>query len=45
MKKRCLLWDWKNSVLDKAVPWAMDEVPFDGPISSVANWNTVSLVS
>lgn len=42
VKKRCLLWDWTNTDGEghAGVPWAMDEVNFDGPISSVSNWNT-----
>lgn len=36
-KKRCLLWDWTNT---NGVPWAMDRINFDGPISAVSNWNT-----
>src|SRR5436305_335090 len=42
IKKRCLLWDWKNTCGDAAQPnvaWAMDKVNFDGPLSSVSNWN------
>ena len=41
-KKRCLLWDWTNSDGDghKGVPGQMDIVNFNGPISSVSNWNT-----
>jgi len=35
--KRCLLWDWTNT---RDVPWAMDNVDFKGPMSSVSNWNT-----
>lgn len=40
--KRCLLWDWTNTAgpSHAGVPWAMDKVPFTGPISSVSNWNT-----
>lgn len=40
-KKRCLLWDWTNTDGEghAGVPWAMDKVNFDGPISSVCNWN------
>lgn len=42
IKKRCLLWDWTNTdgPGHAGVPWAMDKVNFDGPISSVSNWNT-----
>lgn len=42
VKKRCLLWDWTNTDGEghAGVPWAMDNVNFDGPISSVSNWNT-----
>ncbi|KAJ9620957.1 hypothetical protein H2203_007543 [Taxawa tesnikishii (nom. ined.)] len=36
-KKRCLLWDWTNT---QGVPQAMETVNFNGPISSVSNWNT-----
>ena len=36
-KKRCVLWDYKNTL---QVPWAMDNINFNGPISSVSNWNT-----
>ncbi|KAK4994192.1 hypothetical protein LTR66_005728 [Elasticomyces elasticus] len=41
-RKRCLLWDWTNTdgPGHQGVPWAMDTVKFDGPISSVSNWNT-----
>ena len=41
VKKRCLLWDWTNTDGEGhvGVPWAMDKVNFDGPISSVCNWN------
>ena len=40
VKKRCLLWDWTNSAgPDGGVPKAMDKVNFNGPISSVSNWN------
>ncbi|KAI4119140.1 MAG: hypothetical protein LQ338_007323 [Usnochroma carphineum] len=42
IKKRCLLWDWTNSSGpgNPGVPWAMDQCNFDGPLSSVSNWNT-----
>lgn len=42
VKKRVLLWDWTNSDGQghSGVPWAMDKVNFQGPISSVSNWNT-----
>ncbi|MCJ1236715.1 hypothetical protein MMC14_004697 [Varicellaria rhodocarpa] len=42
VKKRCLLWDWTNSSGPNhpGVPWAMNNVDFAGPISSVSNWNT-----
>ncbi|KAL8840884.1 MAG: hypothetical protein Q9170_001148 [Blastenia crenularia] len=42
VKKRCLLWDWTNSSGpgNPGVPWAMDQCNFNGPISSVSNWNT-----
>ena len=42
VKKRCLLWDWTNTdgPGHSGVPWAMDNVNFNGPISSVSNWNT-----
>ncbi|MCJ1294176.1 hypothetical protein MMC34_005733 [Xylographa carneopallida] len=42
IKKRCLLWDWTNTdgPGHAGVPWAMDKVHFEGPISSVSNWNT-----
>lgn len=36
VKKRCLLWDWTNT---HDCPGQMDKVQFDGPISSVSNWN------
>lgn len=36
IKKRSLLWDWTNT---QKVPQQMDKVNFDGPISSVSNWN------
>ncbi|MCJ1227347.1 hypothetical protein MMC12_004002 [Toensbergia leucococca] len=36
-KKRCLLWDWTNT---NGCPGAMDNVNFNGPISSISNWNT-----
>ncbi|KAL8671412.1 MAG: hypothetical protein Q9168_004085 [Polycauliona sp. 1 TL-2023] len=41
VKKRCLLWDWTNSSGpgNPGVPWAMDQINFNGPISSVSNWN------
>jgi len=35
VKKRCLLWDW-TSTRDNI---SMDGVNFNGPISSVSNWN------
>ena len=37
IKKRCLLWDWTNT---QGCPQAIDNVNFEGPISSIANWNT-----
>lgn len=37
IKKRMLLWDYTNT---NEVPWAMDKINFNGPISSVSNWNT-----
>lgn len=42
VKKRCLLWDWTNSSGpgNPGVPWAMDQCNFNGPLSSVSNWNT-----
>lgn len=42
IKKRCLLWDWTNSSGpgNPGVPWAMDQCNFNGPLSSVSNWNT-----
>lgn len=42
LNKRCLLWDWTNTdgPGHAGVPWAMDNVDFKGPISSVCNWNT-----
>lgn len=42
IKKRCILWDWTNTdgPGHTGVPWAIDKIHFDGPISSVANWNT-----
>ncbi len=41
VKKRCLLWDWTNTdgLGHSGVPWAMDNCNFNGPISSVSNWN------
>lgn len=36
IKKRSLLWDWTNT---QKVPKQMDKVNFEGPISSVSNWN------
>jgi Glycosyl hydrolase catalytic core len=44
IKKRCLLWDWTNTdgPGHQGVPWAMDVVRFNGPLSSVSNWNTWS---
>jgi hypothetical protein len=42
VRKRCILWDFKNSVDfegQKAIPFAFDEVPWDGPVHSVSNWN------
>jgi hypothetical protein len=44
IKKRCLLWDWTNTdgPGHQGVPWAMDKVRFNGPLSSVSNWNTWS---
>ena len=41
VKKRCLLWDWTNTdgPGHSGVPWAMDNCNFNGPISSVSNWN------
>lgn len=42
VKKRCLLWDWTNSSGpgNPGVPWAMNQCNFQGPLSSVSNWNT-----
>ncbi|KAL8809949.1 MAG: hypothetical protein Q9223_002761 [Gallowayella weberi] len=42
VKKRCLLWDWTNSSGpgNQGVPWALDQCNFNGPLSSVSNWNT-----
>lgn len=41
MGKRCLLWDWTNTNGPNGnVAWAMDKVNFNGPMSSVSNWNT-----
>ncbi|KAF2184862.1 glycoside hydrolase family 128 protein [Zopfia rhizophila CBS 207.26] len=37
IKKRCLLWDYTNT---QDRPQQMDIVKFDGPISSVSNWNS-----
>jgi hypothetical protein len=37
IKKRCLLWDWTNTA---HIPTAMENVNFNGPLASVANWNT-----
>ena len=37
IKKRCLLWDYTNTH-DR--PQQMDIVNFNGPISSVSNWNS-----
>jgi hypothetical protein len=39
IKKRCLLWDWTNTA---NIPHAIENVNFDGPLSSVANWNVWS---
>ncbi|KAF2653437.1 glycoside hydrolase family 128 protein [Lophiostoma macrostomum CBS 122681] len=36
IKKRCLLWDYTNT---NDCPGQMDKVNFNGPISSVSNWN------
>jgi hypothetical protein len=36
IKKRSLLWDWTNT---QNLPSRMDTVNFDGPISSISNWN------
>ena len=42
IKKRCLLWDWTNTdgPNHQGVPWAMEKINWEGPISSVSNWNT-----
>ncbi|KAL9596794.1 MAG: hypothetical protein Q9219_005553 [cf. Caloplaca sp. 3 TL-2023] len=42
IRKRILLWDWTNSSGpgNPGVPWAMDQINFNGPWSSVMNWNT-----
>ena len=37
VKKRRLLWDYHNTT---QVPQAMDRVNFDGPLSSISNWNS-----
>lgn len=39
IKKRCLLWDWTNTA---NLPQAIESLNFNGPISSVANWNAWS---
>jgi hypothetical protein len=36
IKKRSLLWDYTNT---QNLPGKMDSVTFDGPLSSVSNWN------
>jgi len=36
IKKRCLLLDWTNTA---NIPDAIDKVNFNGPLSSVSNWN------
>lgn len=36
IKKRSLLWDYTNT---QNLPGRMDTVNFDGPISSISNWN------
>jgi hypothetical protein len=36
IKKRSLLWDWTNT---QNLSGKMDNVKFDGPLSSVSNWN------
>jgi hypothetical protein len=36
IKKRCLLWDYTNT---QQRPQQMDIVNFNGPLSSVSNWN------
>ena len=35
-RKRCLLWDYKNT---NECPGQMDKFNFDGPYRSVSNWN------
>ncbi|MCJ1290006.1 hypothetical protein MMC34_001541 [Xylographa carneopallida] len=42
VNKRCLLWDWTNidGPGNVGVPGGMNEVNFNGPISSVSDWNT-----
>jgi len=39
IKKRGLLWDWTNTA---NLPHAIEKVNFDGPFSSVSNWNAWS---
>ncbi|KAL9614176.1 MAG: hypothetical protein Q9167_001328 [Letrouitia subvulpina] len=36
VKKRCLLWDYTNT---RDIPDRIDQVNWEGPISSVSNWN------
>ncbi|TPX07329.1 uncharacterized protein E0L32_010751 [Thyridium curvatum] len=37
IRKRCLLWDYTNT---RDRPGAIDQLNFNGPFRSVANWNT-----
>jgi len=39
IKKRCLLWDWTCT---KDLPHAIEDVNFEGPLCSIANWNAWS---
>ncbi|KAE9364572.1 glycoside hydrolase family 128 protein [Stipitochalara longipes BDJ] len=39
IRKRCLLWDWTNTA---NLPHAIEKLNFDGPFSSVSNWNAWS---
>ncbi|PMD37371.1 glycoside hydrolase family 128 protein [Hyaloscypha variabilis F] len=39
IRKRCLLWDWTNTA---NLARAIEKLNFDGPFSSVSNWNAWS---
>lgn len=39
IKKRCLLWDWTNTA---NLPNSIEQINFNGPLCSVANWNAWS---